>query len=285
MKELAISLEGSIDDQLASMRYLIEKLLPLRSLLAGAALNLDLSKLRYLGPDGVAMIAGSILEARQRGVTVQVNRPVQPKSLTAFLEFSGFNHRVLGTPMPDPSHPENVTVPLSRFVQSRHDDPEPIIRLVERFHPVSEDLRVSLEVSVNECVQNIEDHSRSVIGGMGCARFMKQSQQVRVSLIDWGQGILASLRRRYDDITTAEQALRRVLYGGYRAQTRVNNQGRGIDNLRSIVTEACGGDLFILSGNGAVEIRGRQNPKYFTGTYNFQGTLVCFTLPVEPRNQ
>lgn len=286
MDKLAISLEGNIDDRLASMKYLVKKLLPLRNLTAGTTAALDLSKLRYLGPDGVVMIAGSIVDAQQRGVQVQVNRPAQPNSLVGFLEFSGFNHLVLGTPLPDLTHPENVTVPLRRFVQSRHDDPEPIIRLVERFHPVSDDLRFSLEISVNECVQNIEDHALSAIGGMGCARFMKQSQQVRVSLVDWGQGILSSLRRRHSDTTTSEHALRRVLYGGYSARTKINNQGRGIDNLRSIATEAFGGNLFIFSGDGAVEIQGHRPPKYFSDPSNyFQGTVVCFTLPVQPRNQ
>ncbi|MGB7157875.1 MAG: hypothetical protein WBD40_07400 [Tepidisphaeraceae bacterium] len=127
MDGLTIRIEGNINDRLSSMRYLIESLRPLSGSAQGSRMTLDLLKLRYLGPDGVAMIAGAVIEARHRGIDVNVLVGNEPQALVAFVEFSGFNHLVLNAPPPDPRHPENVTVPLRRFDQSRHGDPEPVI--------------------------------------------------------------------------------------------------------------------------------------------------------------
>jgi hypothetical protein len=278
-----IGIEGNVNDRFSSMRYLIECLWPLRETVAGTDVVLDLTKLRYLGPDGAAMICGSVLEARQRRVNVNVQTNAEPNALSAFLQFSGFKQLVLAGEAPETGHPENVTVPLRRFDQSRHGDPEPVVKLVARFEPVSEDLRLSLEISMNECIQNIEDHAHSPIGGVGCARFIKGTSEVRVALVDWGESIFNSLRVRYPDTRDDVHALQRVLFGGYSAKTRRNNLGRGIDNLRSVVTESFGGDLYIISGQGAVDIHGRRPPRYDVLSHRFQGTAVCFTLPVHPR--
>lgn len=278
-----VSIEGNINDRLRSAQALIERLAPVRQSAAGDHVAMDLTKLRYLGPDGVAMIAGTIIEARQRGVQVEVRPPDGPPPLLAFLAFSGFNHEVLGGAAAEVDHPDNVTVPLRRFVRSRHTDPEPVVQLVSRFEPVSDDLRQSLEIAINECIQNIEDHANSPIGGLGCARFMAQQHEIRVALVDWGDGILCSLRRNHPDTRDDLQALQRVLSGGYSAKTRPNNLGRGIDNLRSVVTDFFGGNLYIVSGNAAADLRGQRPPQYHTLSSGFRGTAVCFTLPVQPR--
>jgi hypothetical protein len=284
MSILTINLEGDVNDRLRSMRYLIEHLSPLRKLSAGQSAVVDLSKVHYLGPDGAVMIAGSILEARQRQVAVRLVMPSGPVPLVAFLEFSGFNHLLQQSSLPELDHPENVTVPLRQFRQSRHTDPDPILHLIGRFEPISDDLRLSLEIAVNECVQNIEDHSRSDLGGLCCARFMTRDREIRVALVDWGEGIRTSLQRRYNDIQDDVDALQRVLYGGYSAKTRPNNLGRGIDNLRSVVTQALGGNLYLISGNASADFQGRRSPRYDRLQYGFQGTAVCFTLPVRPKD-
>lgn len=284
MKSIEIHLDGNVDDTLKSLEYLIERLSPLPTLSNDDCALLDMSKVHYIGPDGIVLITGSVAEARRRNINVRVTTPAAPPAVGAFLEFSGFNHWMSGTPMPQQDHPGNVTIPLRQYKQSHHADPEPIRDLISRFEPVSEDLQVSLGVAVTECIQNVEDHAQSPIGAVGCARFMRRKREVRVALIDWGRGILNSLQPRYPVIQNAEEALRRVLHGGYSAKTRMNNQGRGIDNLRAVTTEAFGGDLFIISGNAAVEIRGRSQPRYHTLRCSFQGTAVCFSLPVHPRN-
>jgi hypothetical protein len=284
MHDATVFLEGNINDRLPSMRYLVEKLSSLHALGGGDSACLDLSKLCYIGPDGMAMVAGSVLDARRRHVDVRVEAPSGPPALAAFFEFSGFNHLILGTSLPQGDHAQNVTIPLQQFDRSDYRDSDSIVELVARFESVSADLRYALEVAVNECNNNVEDHAQSLIGAIRAARFMAREREVRVALIDWGVGILNSLRGRYPEIRGSQDALERVLYGGYTAKARKSNQGRGIDNLRAVVTEAFGGSLFIVSGDAAVDIRGGREPRCETWPFAFNGTAVCFTLPVQPRS-
>ena len=281
VERLAFVLEGNINDTVNSLRFLADRLSPLRDCGNDSPLTLDISRVKYLGPDGATMLCGSVLEARNRGIDIDVRWPEEPPALEAFINFSGLRHFLAAQALPDQQHPENVTVALRNFEQSRVNDSDPILELIARFKSISEKLRESLEIAVNETVQNIADHSHSSIGGWGCARFMARDGEVRVSLMDWGDGILTTLRRRHPDTSSDRQALERVLFGGYSALSRRNNLGRGIDNLRMVVTKAMGGKLFILSGYAAVEAKANGEPRYSDLEHGFRGTAVCFSMPVD----
>jgi hypothetical protein len=279
VQKQTISIEGNINDSLSSVARLVACLSPLRETGEQSDYCIDLSKLRYLGPDGAAMLAGSVLEARGRQIHVDVTWPTAPGPLRAFIRFSGMEHFLDGVSLPDLHDPLNVTIPLRPFRQSRHTDAHPILELLARFGDVSEDLKTSLEIAVNETVQNIVDHASSPIGGLGCARYMTAHAELRVSIMDWGDGILTTLRRKYPDTVDDRHALERVLFGGFSALSRRNNLGRGIDNLRLVVTQALRGSVFILTGGAAVEVKGSNEPRYVDVHPPFRGTAVCFTLP------
>lgn len=262
------------------MRYLVGILHPLRAARPHETLLLDLTNLRYLGPNGAAMQCGSVLEARFRDVQVTCRWPDGPPALLAFIEESGLKGHLEGLPVALPDDLETVTVPIRQLRESRHQDSHPILDLVARFQQVPEGLQDVLQIAFNETVQNIFDHAASAVGGFSCARYMRRDSEVRVALIDWGVGILDTLRRRYADTISDEHALQRVLFGGFSALSRRNNTGRGIDNLRTVVTEAMSGRLFILSGSGLAEIIGDRPPRYSPVNPPFRGTAVCFTLPI-----
>lgn len=279
---MLLRLQGNINDRLNSFIYVARELAPLRHRREGDRVELDLTQLRYLGPDGVCLIAGAIMEARERGVVIDVRVPNEPAPLVAFLAFSGFNRWILGTAPPESGHPDNVTVPIRQFHQSRHQDPKPIVDLINRFEPVTDDLKLSLEICVAELVQNVEDHAQSPIGALGCARFLRNVRQVRFALVDFGEGVLNTLRRAHPEVASGRQALESIARGGYSARSRRNNLGQGITNLRSIVTEAFAGNAYIVSGDAAGEFRSNAPSRYRTLDYTFGGTAVCFTLPTEP---
>lgn len=280
---MEIVLEGDINDTRNSFVNAARRLNPLREVQSSQSASLNLEKLHYLGPDGVSLIAGAVLEARKRGVVIDVRPPTAPVSLSAFLAFSGFDHLILDKLPPEVGHPENVTVPLRQFHQSLHQDPQPILELISRFESVSEDLQQSLEICVTELVQNVEDHSRSIVGGLGCARYLQHSREVRVALVDFGDGVLRTLQRRHPEIQTAQQALMSIAQGGYSARSRRNNRGRGFENLRSIVTDFFAGSLYIVSHDAAAEFKSGVKPRYHGLNFRFDGTAACFTLPTKPK--
>ena len=270
----SINIDGKVDDSLRSTCALVDKLVPLRKLQQGDVATVDMSKLRRLGVDGVTMIAGSILEARKRGLAVSVALPTEPPGLPPFFQDSGFNHLILNGAPPRAGDPKNLVMSLRRFDRSRYENIEPIVQRIAREKPVSGELRQYLQICIDECLQNT----------LGCARFMLSADEIHVSLMDWGEGIFNTLRRRYPDTRDEVMALERVLYGGFSARTQSNNLGRGIDNLRSVVTESFSGSLYIITGRGTVEIGDRRKPRYASDLMQegFQGTVVCFALPLDP---
>lgn len=92
-------------------------------------------------------------------------------------------------------------------------DADPVIELVRAHVKISEDMEEYLRSCINEVIQNIQDHAKSKIGGVLYARFMTASSEVRIAIVDRGDGIYTTLKRRYPD-TTELTALDRVLGAG-----------------------------------------------------------------------
>jgi hypothetical protein len=247
---------------------------------ATAAWHLDLSKCRYLGPDAVAIIAASVLEARRAKVIHEVVLPKGVPSLEAFCEFSGLNHMLFATPVPESGHPDCVTIPIRNQHVASFKDADPIISLIRRFVPLSADSEDYLRICINEVIQNVQDHARSDIGCVTCARFLKNIGEVRVAIVDRGRGIGSTLRARYPDVQTATEALKRVLKGGYSARSRPNNMGVGISNLGNIIVHQLRGELFMVTEDAFADGKfGRQTFARALETY-FPGTGVFFSVPV-----
>jgi hypothetical protein len=196
-----IAIEENVFDSLDSLSHLIASLVPLRAVSDGSNFCLDLSRLGQLGPDGATFLSGSVLEARSRGVSVSVVWP-SLGPLLAFTQFSGMQHLLDGVGLPNLRDPVNVTVPLRQFTQSRHTDVDPIIELMARFVDVSEKLRDSLAIAVNETVQNIVDHSSSPVGGLGCARYVTKPLRGTVTIISGNTAVEAvgESGLRYSDV-------------------------------------------------------------------------------------
>lgn len=242
--------------------------------------QLDFSKCQYLGPDAISIVVAAVLQAREAGVKNEVMLPQGVPALEAFCEFSGLNHLITGSPVPKGDHPDCVTIPIRVQEKASFNDPDPIIRLITRFVPLSAEAEEFLRICVNEVVQNVEDHARSPIGCVTCARFMKKVREVRVAIVDRGRGIGTTLRERYPDVHGAGEALGRVLQGGYSAKSRKNNMGLGISNLANIVVQQMHGELFIVSEDGFAD--GKFGRQTFSRSLDmrFPGTGVFFSVPV-----
>lgn len=242
--------------------------------------HVDFSKCRYLGPDAIAIMAAAVLEARRTGVGHEVTMPQGVPPLEAFWEFSGFNHLLFNTPLPQADHADCVTVPIRVQSKANFLDPDPIIRLITRFVPISEDSEEFLRICINEAIQNVEDHARSEIGAVTCARFMKNIGEARVAIVDRGRGIGTSLAERYPDVRRTSEALGHVLQGGYSAKSRPNNMGVGISNLANIVVHQLRGELFIVSEDAFAD--GKFGRQTFARDLDirFPGTAVFFSVPV-----
>lgn len=242
--------------------------------------HIDLGKSHYLGPDAVAIVVASVLEARRNKIPNDITLPKGVAALDAFCEFSGLNHLLEGSLMPQMDHPDCVTVPIKVQHESSFNDPDPIIQLITRFVPLSTDWEEYLRICVNEVIQNVQDHARSEIGCVTCARFLKNVGEIRVAIVDRGRGIRSTLREKYPDVTDAGEALKRVLQGGYSAKSRPNNMGLGISNLSNIVFQQLKGELFIVSEDAFADGKFGQRTYSRALGMRFPGTGVFFSVPV-----
>lgn len=174
---------------------------------------------------------------------------------------------------------QSETVPLRQFYQAVGDQAAPITRLVRRHMEINADTEIYLGVALSEAAQNIEDHARSSIGGVWCARYLSGSKQVRVAVVDHGIGIagsLAALSPGIDDV----EALRRVVRGGFSSKSLARNMGLGVSNLCANVKHLRG-DLAIVSGAAAAVMTAYADPIRFEPLpCRFPGTAIFFRLNV-----
>lgn len=172
-----------------------------------------------------------------------------------------------------------MTVPLLQFAQAHFLASDPIIFLVRRHVGLLREDEDYLRYCVNEVIQNVEDHSRSPIGAVLCARFLQGPRQVRVAVTDRGVGIASTLRKRYPDVTNAAIALQRVIAGNYSARSRENNAGLGISFLWNAV-KSLGGTIFILSDDAIAQMQADGQPNIIIRPQQWPGTGVFFSIPV-----
>jgi len=270
-------IDFNVDDTTQSIIAFLKRVTPLL-VTADQQRVIDLSRSKYLGPDAAALVYALWLEGRLDSRPCEVRLPSEPESLAAFCEFSGLNHRLLGGVPPNPEHPESETVPVNDFKKPLANQAYPIIKLIQRHTELAKDVEEYLYICFNEVAQNIDDHSGSPIGGVSCARFMRQRNEIRVAIVDRGRGITETLRRRYN-IVDARDALSRVIQGGHTSKSLETNQGLGISNM-ALVVKNSGGTLMIVSDDAYVESRAGQPPVVQRLGFVFKGTAVFFRLPL-----
>lgn len=270
----------NVDDEMSSIKAFVERL----GGIVGSPVpksKIDLTQCQYLGPDATALLAAIVHHYRFADQSLNVVPPKAPLELRAYLHFSGLAKLIGHASEPNamfvPPNPPTVQ-PLQQFKMARFQDADAVISLSKAHGALTEDSEEYLRVFVNEIIQNTQDHADSPVGALLSARYMKDANEVRVAIVDRGVGICTSLRTRIREVES-EDALRKVLEGGYSAKSRENNEGLGISNLASFI-RTVGGSLCILSESAIVELRGGHEPKIQIMERYFHGTGVFFTLPV-----
>lgn len=277
---MIISLEGNLNDDSPDMHTLLRALDDAHRTTSDRKWRLNLRGCRYLGPWAVSVIAAAFDEGRRLEQNPRVVLPDSPPQLQSYCLFSGLAHRVGKGSIPTPEHPESETIPLEAFRTASWDRSNRIIRLLNRHTHLAEDVEDQVRTCVQEVTQNIVDHAESPIGGIMSARYLSDSAEVRVGIVDRGVGILNSLRTKYPDIRTARMALQRVIEGQYSARSRPNNMGLGISNLFELVRHARG-RIAVFTGDHFAEIHQPDQPVTFRDLgCVFPGTAVFFSLPV-----
>jgi hypothetical protein len=277
MTTVAVTADWALHDSVQSVTALLRRIAPIFAADV-TDWTLDLSRCTYLGPDAAALLVACVIDAQRHGINATVQLPRGNPRLVAFIKYSGLEHYLTGAPPPtaDP----DIVIPARVQTTSNFSDPDPIINLLARHAPVPPETEEFLRICINEVIQNVEDHARSDVGCVTCARFLENMGQVRVAIVDRGRGIGSSLREKYPEIPNTAEALRRVIEGGYSAKSRPNNMGVGISNLAGIIIRQLRGELFLVSEDAFADGKEGRLPTAWPLGASFPGTAVFFTVPL-----
>lgn len=270
-----IAFEGNLNDTPASMRRFIKGMVPAFEAGAGEEVVIDLRAVRYFGPDVCATLVALQRRCQSLRIPLQVRFPSSPPKLRAYIGFSGLASLFEGTPSTSPEHPENETIPYEVFERVRIQQADAIVQLIERHQVLRSDDDDALRSAIREVMQNVEDHSKSPVGGVFAARYFSAQREVRVAIVDLGVGIPSTVPRAGGE--PAAGAVRRtLLQGGVTSNTTGRNAGQGLYWLAAHANRMRGevaifsDDLECVLRNKQLDMRAVDPP--------FHGTAVFFTL-------
>ena len=290
MRPVLVRLGFSVDDLGTAVEPFLRDVQPL--LQAQHDWTLDLSgggERGYFGPTVAVVAAAAVLRARQLGRQASLILPQQPPALAAFCSFSRLVHLARGgaiTEAVEDLHAENETSGLHQFHKMNWGGSTPLVRLIRRHLPtLGNDDEDILRTCYSEIAQNIDDHARSPIGGIICARFFSGTGEFRIAVADLGDGIGEVLQRSEPrtgiKVKSDRHALELVIRGGVSSKSRPNNMGQGISNL-ALVAQGNGGVLRIFSRQAAALVSADRQVVRELPQCAFPGTLVSLSLKVAP---
>lgn len=235
----------------------------------------DLSKTEFITPFGIVLLAGTILEClgpKKRG---QYRRP-NKFSTRKFLSGIGFNDFIK---VPDENQViESPNVQLKRLDSIDYFLTDKILDVFEYNIHMSEGVKGSLKLALNELMTNAFDHSESQRGCYVCVQSYKKAKKIRLCIADFGIGILASLRKaeQFKELDSHHESI--MLAIKEQVTSRIGKfAGYGLTHINRFI-EVNEGKMHILSGNGKVlwdytrlkKIKGEKQTMHFP----FQGSII-----------
>lgn len=278
-EQVCLEVDYNLDDMPESMLALVRTMQA--AFRGDKPWQLDLRKCDSLGPYAGAIIVAALLESRSRNCACELLLPTNPAKLVNFCRRSALEYYAGLGPMPEGLDEQPETIPMSVLREVTFATPDPIVELIRRHVNVDEEVEESLRTCVNEVVQNVVDHAASPVDAVAAARYIRGKKQVRIAIVDRGDGIGTTVRRQHPEIPNNREAVARVMKGGISAKSRPNNMGVGVSNLCAIVQHQLKGRVFIMSQDTAVNRHFGKQDHWTHLEYPFPGTAVFLNVPVD----
>ncbi len=235
---------------------------------------LDFAQCDFLRQNGVAFCLGLARLAQSYGKQIAVENLLN-ENVAINLRKNGFME-ALG--LPYDRYPSSTAVPVREDVCR---NVEPYINYLDKHWltgrgiSLSADLKQIILSTVVEAYTNVFDHARSRIGAFTCGQFYPRLEELALTLVDFGIGIPATVRRRLNQPDlNAETAMRWVFQEGNTTQD--GPRGNGLKILKQFVKQN-EGSLDIYSENCHARISARGERFTLRGR-KFIGTVVQIKL-------
>ena len=234
----------------------------------------DFSKTEFITPFGIILLSGTMSECLSDGKNAKYRAPTKA-STKRFLSGIGFNkffrltnggYRI-----------ESPNVQLRRLGAVDYLLTDQILDVFGYSLKMSDGVKGSLKMALNELMINVFDHSESPKGCYVCAQSYGQSKKIRLCIADFGIGILGSLKKNpaFEKLSSDYEAIRVAIQEGVTSRLS-GDAGKGLSYIQRFM-KANEGKMYILSGRGKVLwdfSSTKQSPKQQTMQTPFQGTIV-----------
>lgn len=230
------------------------------------SLTFNFEKTTWMDPFAITVIAGTIqccLQTTQRRIAYT---PPEDKKLKDYLSQIGFNafFHLNGKEI----H-RDTSVELAQLTALKPLYIEALISLIDSKMRLSQGVKDSLKMSMQEILTNVFDHSKSEDGCFVCAQHYPAKMKIRLCITDFGVGILSNLKKKYR-IRTDIDAIKLSVEEGI--TSRPQSAGFGLSIIRSFL-KMNEGTLTIISGKGKVNFYSNKVESY-NMSKGFEGTIV-----------
>jgi len=223
-------------------------------------------KTTWMDPFAITVISGTIqccLETKKRTIKYV---PPEDKKLKDYLSQIGFNKffHINGKDI----H-RDTSVELTQLTALNPLYIENLIILIDSKMRLSQGVKDSLKMSIQEILTNVFDHSKSESGCFVCAQYYPSKMTIRLCITDFGVGILSNLRTKYR-IANDIDAIKLSVQEGI--TSRPQSAGFGLTNIRNFL-KVNEGTLAIITGKGKVNFYSKKVESYNMAK-GFEGTIV-----------
>jgi hypothetical protein len=235
----------------------------------------DFSGTEFITPFGIILLSGTMSECLASGKTTKYKAPVRDTT-RKFLSAIGFNKFFRLT---NGGHKiESPNVQLRRLGAVDYLLTDQILEVFGYSIKMTDGVKGSLKLALNELMINVFDHSESVTGCYVCAQSYPQAKNIRLCIADFGIGILGALKKNkaFASLRSARSAIKTAIQDGVTSRPS-GDAGKGLPFIQRFM-KVNEGKMYILSGNGKVlwdySTPQKELPREETMHIPFEGTIV-----------
>lgn len=253
--------------------------------------EIDLRKLTFVGPCGVALLVAILHRLRQRNLTLEGGWITQPEApgIATYLHRIDFYKRLFAEEAWPDIVDKSATLGMRecKHFPSDAEDPDwtqslravtyDLLDAIEELVPTDQAAHTSLDLALSELFENVGYHADTEYGGFAAVQALRGSNEIELGIADLGIGLAESLRRSpalaaaaSDDLAAIQTALTATV-----TSTPWRNSGYGL-TFTQLLLALNGGRLLVRSGRGHV-LRGASTSDRLVDPY-LPGTLVGLRL-------
>lgn len=230
------------------------------------ALTFNFEKTTWMDPFAITVIADTIqccLQARGKEITYVNPDDIKLKKYLSQIGFNRFFH------LNGADIHKDTSVELAQLTALKPVYIDDLISLIDSKMRLSQGVKDSLKMSMQEILTNVFDHSKSENGCFVCAQYYPVKRTIRLCITDFGVGILSNLKAKYE-VRTDIDAIRLSVEEGI--TSRPQSAGFGLTHIRNFL-KVNEGTLTIISGRGKVNFYSNKVESYNISN-EFEGTIV-----------